>query len=109
VAGNLAEALATVFTSVAVAIVALVTFRDELRARLRQTWPVGVPLATEAVTMIAGYLAAERDLGRLAPAADVEVLAGALVGSGHLLFADRTGAPPDHAAVQRMVATVVAG
>ena len=36
VAGNLADALTAVFGSVAVAIVPLVTFRDELRARLRR-------------------------------------------------------------------------
>ena len=56
VTGNLADALTALFGSVAVAMVALITFRDELRARLRQTWPAGVPVLTEAVVMIAGYL-----------------------------------------------------
>ena len=37
VVGNLADSLTAVFRSVAVAIVPLVTFRDELRTRLRQT------------------------------------------------------------------------
>ncbi|MGW0200017.1 TetR/AcrR family transcriptional regulator [Nonomuraea sp. NPDC003201] len=109
VAGNLAGALTTVFGSVAVSIVALVTFRDELRARLRRSWPVGVPLLTEAGAMIAAYLRAERDLGRLAADADVDTLAPTLIGAGHLLFADRTGAPPEPAAVRRMVTTVIAG
>ena len=95
VTGNLADALTALFGSVAVAIVALITFRDELRARLRQTWPAGVPVLTEAVVMIAGYLDAERDLGRIAADADVATLAPTLIGAAHLLFADRTGTPPE--------------
>jgi AcrR family transcriptional regulator len=109
VVGNLADALTALFGSVAVAIVALVTFRDELRARLRRDWPAGVPVLTEAAIMIAAYLTAERDLGRIAADADVDTLAPTLIGAGHLLFADRTGTPPDAAAVHRMVATVVGG
>jgi AcrR family transcriptional regulator len=109
VVGNLSDALAAVFSSVAVAIVPLITFRDELRARLRETWPAGVPVLTEAVTMIAAYLAAERDLGRLREDAVVDLLAPTLIGAAHLLFADRTVDPPDDDAVRRMVATVVGG
>ncbi|MEU8120000.1 TetR family transcriptional regulator [Spirillospora sp. NPDC049024] len=108
VVGNLTAALRAVFESVAVAVVPLVTFRDELRARLRRTWPAGVPVLTEAVEMIASYLAAERDLGRLAADAEVDLLAPTLIGAAHLLFADRTAAPPDDEAVRRMVAGVVA-
>lgn len=107
VTGNLAEALTAVFGSVAVAVVALVTFRDELRSRLRETWPAGVPVLTEIAEMIQDYLAAERELGRLAPDAVPEALAPMLVGTAHLLFADRTGAPPTEAAVRRAVDSVV--
>ncbi len=109
VAGNLTDALMAVFRSVAVAIVPLVTFRDELRARLRQTWPAGVPVLTEAAIMIADYLTLERARGRLTADADVDALAPTLIGAGHLLFADRTGAPPTTDAVRRMVATVISG
>jgi len=109
VADNLTGALTAVFSSVAVGIVALIIFRDELRARLRQTWPTGVPLATEAADMIASYLSSERDLGRIAADADVDTLAPTLIGAGHLLFADRTGAPPEADAVRKMVTTVLAG
>jgi AcrR family transcriptional regulator len=109
VAGNLADALTALFGSVAVAIVALVTFRDELRARLRQTWPAGVPVLTEAVVMMADYLTAERDLGRIAADADVATLAPTLIGAGHLLYADRTGIPPDAGAVRKMVTAVIGG
>jgi AcrR family transcriptional regulator len=108
VADNLTQALTALFESVAVAIIALVTFRDELRARLRRTWPTGVPLMAEAVAMIALYLGAERDLGRIAANADVDTLAPTLVGAGHLLFADRHSAPPEAATVRRMVTTVLA-
>jgi AcrR family transcriptional regulator len=107
VADNLTRALTAIFESVAVAVVALITFRDELRDRLRQTWPVGVPVLTEAASMIAGYLAAERELGRLAPEADVDTLALTLIGAGHLLFADRKGGPPEPGAVHKMVTTVL--
>ncbi|GAA5072167.1 AcrR family transcriptional regulator [Thermocatellispora tengchongensis] len=107
VAGNLTQALTEVFGSVALAIVSLITFRDGLRARLRQTRPVGVPVLAEATDMIAGYLAAERDLGRVAADADVETLALMLVGSGHLLFAGRESTQPDDAAVRRVVASVI--
>ncbi|MDF5757429.1 hypothetical protein [Spongiactinospora sp. TRM90649] len=97
------------YGSVAVAIVALVTFHDELRARLRETWPVGVPVLTEAALAIGAYLREERDLGRVASSADVDTLAATLIGAGHLLYADRTGAPPEPEAVSRMVTTVLAG
>ncbi|RZS43147.1 TetR family transcriptional regulator [Herbihabitans rhizosphaerae] len=109
VVDNVADALTAVFGSVAVAIVPLVTFRDELRARLRQDWPAGVPVLTEAVLMIAGYLTAERDLGRITQDAEVDMLAPTLIGSAHLLFADRNGTPPDAEAVRRTVTAVLAG
>jgi len=109
VAGNLTDLLTELFGSVAVAIVSLVTFRDELRARLRRTHPAGIPLLTEAAEAIASYLAAERDLGRLDADADVGVLAPTLLGAGHLLFADRAGKPPGPDVVHKIVTTVLAG
>jgi AcrR family transcriptional regulator len=109
VAGNLTGALTALFGSVAVAIVALITFRDDLRARLRQARPAGVPVLTEATAMIASYLTAERELGRITADADVDTLAPTLIGAGHLLFADREGTPPEAGAVRKMVTTVMAG
>jgi AcrR family transcriptional regulator len=106
---NLADTLAAVFESVAVAIVSLITFRDDLRARLRETWPAGVPVLTEAVIMIASYLALERALGRIADDAEVDALAPTLIGAAHLLFADREGPRPDAVAVRRIVTTVIGG
>ncbi|MFE7329891.1 TetR/AcrR family transcriptional regulator [Streptomyces sp. NPDC057565] len=109
VAGNLTGALTTLFESVAVAIVGLVISRDDLRARLRQATPTGVPILAEATTMIASYLTIERERGRIAPDADVCTLAPTLIGAGHLLFADRESAPPEAGAVHKVVATVIAG
>ena len=57
--------------------------------------------------MVADYLTAERDLGRIAADADVDTLAPTLIGAAHLLFADRTGLPPEPEAVRRMVSTVI--
>ena len=109
VADNLADALTTLFDSVAVAIVALLIFRDDLRARLRHARHAGVPVLSEATAMIASYLAAEQDLGRIAAAADVDSLAPALIGAAHLLFADRKGTAPEAGAVHKVVTTVVSG
>ncbi|MEE4597925.1 TetR family transcriptional regulator [Streptomyces sp. DSM 41524] len=108
VADHLADALTTLFESVAVALVSLVTSRDELRARLRETTPIGIPLLTEATAMLASYLTAERDRGRIAADADIDALAPTVIGAGHLLFADREAAPPDAVAVRKMVTTVIA-
>ncbi|WP_037915052.1 TetR/AcrR family transcriptional regulator [Actinacidiphila yeochonensis] len=107
VVGNVAGALTELFDTVAVAVVALVVFRDEVRARLRRTTPKGVPVLTEAARALARYLTAEREAGRIASGADTGALAPSLVGAAHLLFADRTAGPPDEAAVTRVVAGVL--
>ena len=109
VVGNLAEALTDLLGLVAVAIVALVTFRDELRRRLRRTRPAGVPVLTDAVDTVASHLAVERGLGRVAAEAEIDVLAPTLIGSAHLLFADRQSAPPEPEAVRKSVAAVIGG
>ena len=109
VADHLTGALAALFGSVALEMVSLLTFRDDLRARLRQAGQAGVPVLAEARAMIAAYLTAERDLGRIAADAHVDTLALVLIGAGHLLFAGRKGTPPEAAAVRKVVTTVIAG
>ncbi|MEU1372137.1 TetR family transcriptional regulator [Streptomyces triculaminicus] len=109
VADNLTDVLTALFGSVAVAIVGLVTSRDELRARLRRTTPTGIPLLTEAAAVIASYLTAERERGRVAADADVDTLAPMLIGAVHMLFADRKGTPPESGAVRKVVDAVIAG
>ena len=109
VVGHLTAVLTDLFGPVALAIVALITFRDDLRARLRATTPAGVPLLSEAAAMLVAYLAAERDRGRLTPDADVATLAPTLLGAAHLLFAGAGPSPPAPGDVRRMVTTVLAG
>lgn len=109
VAGNLAGVLDGLFVSAAVAIVPLMTFRDELRGRLRQTWPTGLPMLAEAAAMIAAYLRAEQDLGRVAAGADTGTLAAILIGTGHLQYADQRATPPDAEALRATVGTALAG
>jgi hypothetical protein len=58
--------------------------------------------------MIASYLTAERELGRIAADADVDALTPMLIGTGHLLFAGREGTPPGAGAVDKVVTTVIA-
>jgi len=108
VAGNLTGALTTLFGSVASSVVALVIFRDDLRARLRQAGQPGLPLVGQATAMIAAYLRAEQDLGRIVAGADVGILAPTLIGSVHLLFADRRSAQPDPDVVHKIVTGVIA-
>jgi AcrR family transcriptional regulator len=109
VTDNLTGAVTSLLGSVAVAIIPLITFRDKLRARLRRDRPSGVPMLSEAVAMIADYLAAERDLGRIAADANPAMLAPTLLGAAHLLYADRDPGPPDPAAVRAILATVLVG
>jgi AcrR family transcriptional regulator len=108
VTDNLTNALTAIFESVAVAIVGLIIFRDDLRARLRTDAPYGIPVLREAKAMIAAYLGNERELGRIAADADVDALALALIGAGHLLFAGREGTPPETGAVETVVTTIIA-
>jgi AcrR family transcriptional regulator len=109
VTGNLASALTGLFGSVGVALIGLVISRDELRARLRRAGSGRLPVAVEATTMIASYLIAERELGRIRADADVAALAPALIGTGHLLFAGREGNPPEPDEVRKAVTAVIAG
>ena len=106
---NLVEAVSGVLNSIAARVLALMIARDELRARLREHRPRGFPVIVEATQMIAGYLAAERNLGRIAANADMDMLALSLLGTSHLDFAGSDGASPDEEAVRRVVMSVVGG
>jgi AcrR family transcriptional regulator len=109
VTDNLTTALTDLFDPVATSVVGLVIARDELRQRLRTAGSRGIPLMTEAAAVLAAYLSAERDLGRIAPDADTSVLAPTLLGAAHLLFADRESGAPDRETVRGSVTAVVAG
>jgi AcrR family transcriptional regulator len=109
VADTLTGALTALFEPVMVAIVVLVIARDQLRARLRAAGTARFPLVGEGTAMIVEYLAAERELGRIAPDADIEVLAPTLIGAAHLLFTEQKGSRPEPEAVRKIVTTVLAG
>jgi len=107
VAGNLAAALPDLFSPAILALIGLVIARDELRAWLRAATGSRIPLISESTAMTADYLAAERDLGRVAADADIGTLAPTLIGAAHLLFTDADGTP-EPAAVARVVAAALA-
>jgi AcrR family transcriptional regulator len=109
VADNLSTALTNLFGPVPAAIIPLIISRDELRARLRLATPGGgIAILAQASSAIAAYLAAERDLGRIADDADIDSVTLSLVGGGHLLFADLDNGPPTTAAVEKFVTAVIA-
>jgi AcrR family transcriptional regulator len=107
VVDNLTTMLTDLFGSVAVAIVSLTISRDGLRARLREAVPTGVPILSEAGQAIRDYLAAEQAHGRIRSDANTDVLGLTLIGSTHMMFADRTGARPTAADVRAFVSSVV--
>jgi AcrR family transcriptional regulator len=105
---NLTTALTTLFGPVPVAIIPLITFRDGLRARLRQAVPGGgIAILSQVTTAVSAYLTDERELGRIAADADISSLTLSLVGGGHLLFADRDPDRPSTATVGRYVTSVL--
>jgi AcrR family transcriptional regulator len=109
VAGNLTAVLPLLFGPELLAIFRLVIARDELRTRLRAATGSRLPPMSEVTALVADYLAAERDLGRIAPSADISTLASTLIGAAHLLFADTDDGIPDSAAITRAIDTVLAG
>jgi AcrR family transcriptional regulator len=107
VAGNLTEALLSLFGSSATAIFRLITSRDDLRTRLQQARSGGLPVLSEAQQAIASYLAAEQELGRITPGADVATTALTLIGSVHLLFAASEGTQPRRSQVSKVVTSLI--
>jgi len=109
VVGNLTRALTDLFGSVALEIIGLLMSRNELRAQLSEAGAGRLPVIGQGTAMIAAYLSAERDLGRIAADADIRALAPTLIGAGHLLFAGREGSPPEADELRNIVVTVLAG
>jgi AcrR family transcriptional regulator len=109
VTDNLTSALTTLFGPVPTAIIPLITFRDELRARLRQAKPGGgTAILAQVTAAVSAYLADERGRGRIAADADIDSLTLSLAGGGHLLFSHREPGPPSTATVKTFVATALA-
>jgi AcrR family transcriptional regulator len=110
VAGNLTAALPELFSPAVLALSRLVIMRDELRTRLRAATGSRIPVISESTELARGYLAAERDLGRIAADADIGTLAPMLVSAVHLLFTDTDtdGAVPEADAIARVVSAALA-
>ena len=106
---NVTDVLISLFDSVALGIVSLLIFRDDLLAKIRNVRPSGVPLLTDAASAVADYLRAERNIGRVGVDADIDVLAPTLIGAVHLLCADRSSRAPDPVEIRHVVATVMSG
>ena len=109
VVANLGVALTIVFDPVNLGLVSLLMSRPRLLALLRDTTPAGLPLMTEAASLVRGYLAAEQVIGRIRPDADLGTVAFTLIGTGHLLFAGELGGLPDAGAVEEIVASIIVG
>ena len=95
VADNLSCALASCIDLETTRTVALVTARRDLLARLSALTPPGLPLLAQTTRMLASYLTAERALGRIPAAADVDALARALVSTVYVTAAGRDDALPE--------------
>jgi AcrR family transcriptional regulator len=108
VVGNLTAALPELFSPAVLALSRLVIMRDELRTRLRAATGSRIPVISESTELARGYLAAERDLGRIAAGADIGTLAPMLVSAVHLLFTDTDGAVPEADAIARVVSAALA-
>jgi AcrR family transcriptional regulator len=109
VAANLTGTLPALFSPVNLGLIRLLFARDELRARLRAAAGTRIPLMSESAALVSGYLAAERDLGRVTAGADLAVLAPMLVSAVHLLYTDADDGDPGPAAIARVVDTALAG
>ncbi|MGA4542120.1 TetR/AcrR family transcriptional regulator [Uniformispora flossi] len=106
VADNLTAALTGLFGPVPLAIIPLITFRDELRTRLRASTPGGgMAILGQATAAITAYLTGERTTGRIAPDTDIDSLTLSLVGGGHLLLASASDASP--AAIHKFVSATI--
>ncbi|WP_084773359.1 TetR/AcrR family transcriptional regulator [Nonomuraea candida] len=109
VVGNLTDALTRLFGPLAVSIVTLVVFHDQVRVRLRAARPAGgLPVLGELAVILSDYLADEQKLGRLAAGADLGMLVPTLLGALHLRFAGADGPPPGADDIREVVSSVFA-
>jgi AcrR family transcriptional regulator len=109
VTGNLTEATVAVFGASAQALMSLAATKPELGAALEHDASNTSGLG-DIERHFAGYLDAEKQLGRIGPGADTEALAFTLLGTAHHLVLTRQGdAPGIQRQVQRIVAALVTG
>ena len=107
---NLADAAAGLLESPALAVADLVRSRAGLSVKVMEEMDAGAAGMPQVQRAIAGYLDAERRLGRIAAGADTE--AGALLLMGavhHLLLLHGSGLPQPADAARRIAAAVLTG
>ncbi|MFF6792005.1 TetR/AcrR family transcriptional regulator [Streptomyces filamentosus] len=108
VAGNLDAVVSVLFDSGGPAVSGLVMARPAAALRVREALEGGAPGFAAIEEAVAGYLAAERGLGRVPAGLDPAAAALALVGaSHHLLMTSWPGSPDPRPAVRRLVTALV--
>jgi AcrR family transcriptional regulator len=90
VRGNLVRAAEALFTSPVLTAHSVLIFWPSLASRLREAHGHRPPRLDDLVRIFAGYLDAERELGRIRSATDTEAVALALVATVHHLLMSPT-------------------
>jgi AcrR family transcriptional regulator len=104
---NLTDAAVGLFGSGAVTVAALLAARPTLAARVAAATETASITLGAVEQIFTGYLAAERELGRVPTGTDVDVVAFTLIGAVHHLFATRRGTDMDQARVRQIAATLL--
>ncbi|WP_369217294.1 TetR family transcriptional regulator [Streptomyces flavofungini] len=108
VAQNLDAVALALFDSAGPALSGLAMSRPATTRRIREAMEGGAPGFTAIEDAITAYLAAERELGRVAETIDPSSVALAIVGTAHhLLMTNWPGSPDPRARMRRLVATLV--
>ncbi|MFC9467848.1 TetR family transcriptional regulator [Streptomyces coelicoflavus] len=105
---NLNAVALALFDSGGLALSGLAMSRPAATLAIREALEKGAPGFTEIQDAIAGYLRAERELGRVARTVDPPSVALAVVGTAHhLLMTTRPGAADPRPLVARLVSTLL--
>ncbi|GAA3048456.1 TetR/AcrR family transcriptional regulator [Streptomyces roseofulvus] len=108
VGGNLDAVVLALFDAGGPAVSGLAMARPAAALRIREALAAGAPGFSAIEEAVAGYLEAERGLGRVPAGLDPAGAALALVGtSHHLLMTTWPGSPDPRPAVRRLLATLV--
>jgi AcrR family transcriptional regulator len=109
VAGNLTKAAMTVFGPPMLQVSALLMSRPALMAAISQALTQGGGPFAEPERAVRDYLDAEKNLGRIAQAADTQMIAFTLLGSVHHLFFTSGLAPLAEAQVHQITSALLSG
>ncbi|MDI9884990.1 TetR/AcrR family transcriptional regulator [Streptomyces sp. HNM0645] len=108
VTGNLGSVVLALFDAGGPALSGLAMARPNAALRIREAFQAGAPGFAAIEEAVAGYLRAERELGRVPSRVDAGTAALALVGTcHHLLMTSWPGTRDPRPAVQRLVTALV--